>query len=435
MKKLILFSILTVCLLWVGCSKDTGDTSTTEQTDGEHVHTWSEYVVIEEADCLYDGESERECTECGLRETITIEKTGHNCESFSYTQYPTFSKGGKMQGTCVNCGKKIREDAEPFKKEYKTVSANLSKVNNVYFNGYWKNGELAGSDGALTDMLGAEVLAKVSGASTVTYNFKLADANKSAVVAYSLDGAEWTRQDLKDNATLTVSVPEDETVVRVMYVGAQDNEQAICLCSVATDKGSIAPCVKNGASALVISDKISNLEKDTLSQASENLGYTSFRMSADGLGYNNFGAILDEYIAATDKSTVEPDYILLDLGANDADVVATVFTTAVSSIVEELMELYPNVDIYFVTPINGSKIGQLESVCTNYGIVSMLSTAEWSVTDASASSDKLCDFLTSTYGEKMYFDGLYESYKEPASPVFPDNKEDEPTYGSLFPLN
>ncbi len=438
MKKFILFSMLMLCLLLVGCTpsdEEPDETTGGDGNGGEHVHTWGELTILEEADCVYDGEGEKECTECGFREAVVIPKTGHNCESYVFIDNPTFAKDGRQQGKCTNCGKNVREVAKAFKKEYKTVTANLTKVNNAYFNGYWKDGALSGTDGAITDMLGSEVVAKVTGASKVTYNFKLADTSKSAIVAYSLDGANWTRQDLKNNAALAVTVPAEETVVRVMYVGTDSTEQVICLTSVAADKGTVVPCVKNGVAALTISDKVDNIEKDALTLASENLGYTSWRMSASGLGYNNFGAILEEYMAATGKTTVAPDYILLDLGANDADVSAMNFTTAVSNIINDLKELYGEVDIYLVRPMNGTKIGQLETISTYHGIVSILDTTEWSVTDASVSSDKLSEFLVATYGEKIFFDGLYDEYNEPDASLFPGNKEEEPEFGPLNPMN
>jgi hypothetical protein len=85
--------------------------------------------------------------------------------------------------------------------------------------------------------------------------------------------------------------------------------------------------------------------------------------------------------------------------------------------------------------MNGTKIGQLETISTYHGIVSILDTAEWSVTDASASSDKLSEFLVATYGEKIFFDGLYDEYNEPDASLFPGNKEEEPEFGPLNPMN
>ena len=437
MKKFILFSLLILCLVFVGCSKDGGDTSETTGGDngGEHVHTWGELEIFEEATCLYDGEGERECTECGFIEEVVIPKLGHKCDEYVLIENPTFLKEGKQQGRCSNCGKNVRETAKAFKKEYKTVSANLTKVNNAYFNGYWKDGELSGANGAITGMLGSEVVAKVTGASKVTYNFKIADTSKSAIVAYSLDGVNWTRQDLKTNATVAVTVPAEETVVRVMYVGAESTEQAICLTAVVADKGTVVPCVKNGPVILTVSDKVDNIEKDALTLASENLGYTSWRISAAGLGYNNFVAILDEYMSATGKTTVDPDCILLDLGANDAKVPSGDFTMAVLEIVNDLSVLHEGAEIYFVRPLNGAKMSQLETASTQKNNVSIIDTIEWSATDMSASADKLSTFLVQTYGETVFFGGLYDEYNDPDAPLFPNASGTELEFGSLKPMN
>lgn len=438
MKKLISFVMVLACLalMLVGCKKDGDDTTETTGGDvGEHVHTWGELEIIEEADCLYDGEAERVCTECGFYEEIIIPKLGHKCDEYVFIENPTFLKDGKQQGRCLNCGKNVREVAKAFKKEYKTVSANLTNVNNVYFNGCWEDDAISGTNGAVTGMLGSEAVAKVTGASKVTYNFKIADTSKSATVAYSLDGVNWTRYDLKTNATLTVSVPSEETVVRVMYVGAESVEQAICLTAVAADKGTVVPCVKDGPVVLTVSDKVDNIEKDTLTLASENLGYTSWRMSASGLGYANFAEILDLYMATAGVTTVDPDYILLDLGANDARVAAGDFTMAVLEIVNDLSELYDGVAIYFVRPLNGAKMSQLETVSTQQNNVSIIDTIEWSATDMSDSSDRLSDFLVQTYGETFFFGGLYDEYNDPNAPVFPNVGGTEPEFGPLKPMN
>ena len=283
-------------------------------------------------------------------------------------------------------------------------------------------------------MLGSEAVAKVTGASKVTYTFKLAEAAKSAIVAYSLDGTNWTRQDLKGNATLTVSVPAAETVVRVMYVEAEAG-QAICLASVAADKGTVAPAVKDGPVVLTISDKVDKIEKDTLTLAAEDLGYTSWRMTLDGLGYASFADILDAYMAATAKTVVEPDFVLLDLGANDAKVAVGDFTTYASNVVGDLSTLCDGAQIYFVRPMNGTKMSQLETIAARSNNVSILDTTDWPEGDTAKAADKLSEFLVATYGETFFFGGLYDTYNDPAAPVFPNNGGKDPEFGTLTPMN
>ena len=437
MKKIILFALilLSLTLVFVGCKGDgEAEETTAAPVEEGHEHAWGEIEVITAADCRYAGEGKRTCA-CGAEETVEIPALGHDVPKSVYVDNPTFTKGGVQAGTCTLCGKKIRSDVDPLKVEYKNVSANLTSVKNVYFNGYWTDGSLLGANGAVTDMLGSEIVAKATGASKLTYTFKLSDSSKSAVVAYSVDGAEWARKDLKENATLTVNISASEAVVRVMYVDTDSADQKICLTSVSADKGDVVPCVKKGIAALVISDKADNIEKDALSLTAESLGYTSWRLSTKGLGYSNFSTILGEYIAAQSKAVVEPEYILVDLGANDTGISAAAFEKAVSSVADNLTKLYPGVDIYFLRPLNGANVGKIETITTTFGIVSILDTTEWSATDASVSSGKLCEFLVKTYGEQMFFDGYYSEYKAAETPVFPGNKEDDDTLGELHPMN
>ena len=314
MKKIILFVLILSCLAFafVGCKGDGNAEETTAATtaDPNHTHEWGEVEVIEAPDCRYAGEGKKTCA-CGAEETVELPALGHDVPSSSYVNNPTFTRVGVASGVCTRCEKKIRSDAAALKKEYAAIEANIASVNNVYFNGFWTNTQ----NGACTNMLGSEVIAKVTGASKVTYTFAVSDTAKSAVVAYTTDGMSWTRQDLKTSATLAVTVPADETVVRVMFVDTElDMAQSgagITLKSVAADKGTVAPCVKKGITVLVISDNVTDIEKDVFILATESLGVNAYRMSRKGFGYESLSAFLDSYAAEGNTTAVAPAYIMI----------------------------------------------------------------------------------------------------------------------------
>ena len=441
MKKLIVFLLAITCLLLVGCNKDTGEDTPDVTTAGgteacEHV--WGETEITVEPTCTSDGEGERTCTLCGETELVEVETKGHTVKVNTYTDNPTFLLTGRQQGECSVCKKNIRSVAAPLVAKYNTVTANLTSVSNVYFNGYWTNAQTGGANAAYTNMLGSEVVAKVTGASKVTYNFAISDTTKSAVVAYTIDGINWTRQDLKTSATLAVSVPAEETIVRVMFVETEiDMTQAnagLYLKSVSADKGTVVPSVKDGPVVLLVSDRVENMEKDVMTLTAENLGYTNYRMSLEGLGYNNFSDILNAYKAAQAKTTVDPEFIMLDIGANDADVSVVEFRSKLSAVINTLIELYPETDIRVVEPANGSKVGQLESMVGIYGCVEMLDSDSWKSLASEEAFKLLSDMLVEAYGEKVFFDGYYASYNEPAGDLFPTDKKEDDTYGDLIEL-
>ncbi|MBO5415308.1 MAG: hypothetical protein J6A83_01600 [Clostridia bacterium] len=439
MKKIILFVLILSCLAFtfVGCKGDGDVEETTAATtvDPNHAHEWGEVEVTEAPDCRYAGEGKKTCALCGAVEKVEIPALGHDVPTSSYVDNPTFTRGGVASGVCTRCEKKIRSDAPALKKEYVAISANIASVNNVYFNGFWTNTQ----NGAFTNMLGSEVMAKVKGASKVTYTFEVSDTTKSAVVAYTTDGINWTRQDLKTSATLTVTVPADETVVRVMFVDtALDMAQAgtgITLKSVAADKGTVAPCAKKGINVLVISDNVTDIEKDVFTLAAESLGVNAYRMSRKGFGYESLSAFLENYAAEGNTTAVNPAYIMISLGENEANLAGNIFMVAISDVMNALMEAYAETDILLVKPESGAKAGMLDTIASYHGCVSIVETSEWATAeDINEKSEMLEKTLVDIYGEKVYFDGYYEKYTAPDVSTFPNDKTGNGSYGELKPM-
>ncbi|MBO5416685.1 MAG: SGNH/GDSL hydrolase family protein [Clostridia bacterium] len=441
MKKLIVILLAITCLLLVGCNKDTADTpdvTTTAGGDEACEHVWGETKITVEPTCTSDGEGERTCTLCGETELVEVETKGHTVPNNIYTDNPTFMLTGRQQGDCSVCGKNIRSAAPTLVAKYNTVSANLTNVTNVYFNGYWADAQSGGAKAAYTNMLGSEVVAKVTGASKVTYSFAISDATKSAVVAYSLDGKAWTRWDLKSSTTLTVAVPAEETVVRVMFVETNidlaQSGAGLYLKSVAADKGTVVPCLKDGPVVLLVSDRVEKMESDVMTLTAENLGYTNWRITREGLGYVSFTDILEAYASAQGKTTVDPEFILLDIGANDDSVSTVDFRAKLVAVIDALIEAYPETDINLVEPANGAKVGQLEAMTETYGCVEMLDSDTWKALAAEDAYKKLSEIIVAKYGETMFFDGYYASYNDPADATIPTDKKEDDSYGGLIEL-
>lgn len=68
-----------------------------------HVHTFGEWYIYEEATCTTDGEKRREC-ECGEYETEVIPKREHLFGEWVTKEEATYYGEGKEVRTCENCG-------------------------------------------------------------------------------------------------------------------------------------------------------------------------------------------------------------------------------------------------------------------------------------------------------------------------------------------
>jgi len=94
---LVAICAFTICL--VGCKKTE---KPKEEENKEHVHTFGEWTIDIEADCLFEGYKTRTCTGCGESESIEIPALGHD-----------FSKTTCMyRSECTRCGTKDEKFAE-----------------------------------------------------------------------------------------------------------------------------------------------------------------------------------------------------------------------------------------------------------------------------------------------------------------------------------
>ena len=74
-----------------------------EETIPELDHDFSEWTIQKAADCEHTGERVRTCKKCGIQESRTISKLGH--EWVDKKTLPTCIAEGRLERVCMRCGK------------------------------------------------------------------------------------------------------------------------------------------------------------------------------------------------------------------------------------------------------------------------------------------------------------------------------------------
>lgn len=67
-------------------------------------HTYGQWVIVSEADCVTAGVKSQTCSSCGDTKQQTIPATGHNYSSWKTTKAATCELSGTKESTCANCG-------------------------------------------------------------------------------------------------------------------------------------------------------------------------------------------------------------------------------------------------------------------------------------------------------------------------------------------
>lgn len=473
MKKIILFLMIIICIGMFGCRTENPNNSQSS-SEPAHVCEWGEEVVVVAPTCENKGENKKVCSSCGKEQIIETDALGHDfskewtedvaptCSTLGSKSHhcsrcnaksdvteipmndhvfgdsmliakPTFTKTGSYGVSCGECGHEVLTDIEILEKHYWMVYPNLNNVTNVYFGGLWQDVKIDEENVVYTNLLGSEISAIAKNATSVSFNFALSDVQKSAVIAYTVDGATWTRYDLKDNATLTISLTGTDTVVRIIFV-ATDIDMSVAgaglyLKSASVDQGVLVPCIKEGPAGLVITDKITDIENDAFTTAFNSLGTSLGRISREGLGYVELAEILQSYYMSENVPEAQPEFIIIDVGSNDDDCSAEEFTAALFECVAKLSIQHSEAKIYLVRP-EGNKADCIDEIAKNYSSVVILEADDWNGVDEA----ELEILLVSMWGEKLFFAGYYDEYQQPDpnAPIGGANGDDNgDSFGSL----
>lgn len=78
-------------------------------------HVWSKWKVYVDADCISNGEMERECKVCGELQEKIIPKTGHKFGKWSTIEKPSALYPGFKERICSSCGEVQSKDIPKLK--------------------------------------------------------------------------------------------------------------------------------------------------------------------------------------------------------------------------------------------------------------------------------------------------------------------------------
>ena len=75
-------------------------------------HTYGQWVIVSEADCVTAGTKARTCSKCSDTEKYTVPAIGHSYGSWKTTKAATCELSGTKESTCANCGH-VKTDVVP----------------------------------------------------------------------------------------------------------------------------------------------------------------------------------------------------------------------------------------------------------------------------------------------------------------------------------
>ena len=81
------------------------------KSSSKHTHNWGDYVTVKEATCTEDGQQERECKDCGEKQTKTI-KAAHKWGDWITVTEATCQAEGSKKHVCSVCNAEETETIE-----------------------------------------------------------------------------------------------------------------------------------------------------------------------------------------------------------------------------------------------------------------------------------------------------------------------------------
>ena len=310
----------------------------------------------------------------------------------------------------------------------------------VGFVGRWFDSTISGTNVKSTINQGSELYFKVKNTTSINVNFIVNTAYKTPYFAYSIDGADMTRQLVTSPTLPTVSL--DEHIIRVVVDAVTESEnkwigeKGFAFKDITVDStGTVIGVLPKNKKIMFFGDSITegirvlNMNADSEGNsatgafpyiASTNLNAISYRVGFGGAGVTKGGnggvPSLINFIDNMTKNKLapyyEPDIIVVNIGTNDFDAATDVFKSQYTAVINRLLIKYSGTPLFIMVPFNGAKKSEITDITNNKKGVYMVDTTGWDISttdglhpDVAGSikaGTKLSDYIISTLGRNYF---------------------------------
>ena len=310
----------------------------------------------------------------------------------------------------------------------------------VGFVGRWFDSTISGTNVKSTINQGSELYFKVKNTTSINVNFIVNTAYKTPYFAYSIDGADMTRQLVTSPTLPTVSL--DEHIIRVVVDAVTESEnkwigeKGFAFKDITVDStGTVTGVLPKNKKIMFFGDSITegirvlNMNADSEGNsatgafpyiASTNLNAISYRVGFGGAGVTKGGnggvPSLINFIDNMTKNKLapyyEPDIIVVNIGTNDFDAATDVFKSQYTAVINRLLIKYSGTPLFIMVPFNGTRKSEITDITNNKKGVYMVDTTGWDISttdglhpDAAGSikaGTKLSDYIISTLGRNYF---------------------------------
>ena len=310
----------------------------------------------------------------------------------------------------------------------------------VGFVGRWFDSTISGTNVKSTINQGSELYFKVKNTTSINVNFIVNTAYETPYFAYSIDGADMTRQLVTSPTLPTVSL--DEHIIRVVVDGVTESEdkwigeRGFAFKDITVDStGTVTGVLPKNKKIMFFGDSITegvrvlnmnaNSEGNSATAAfpyiaSTNLNAISYRVGFGGAGVTKGGnggvPSLINFIDNMTKNRLapyyEPDIVVVNIGTNDFDAATDVFKSQYTAVINRLLIKYSGTPLFIMVPFNGTRKSEITDITNNKKGVYMVDTTGWDISttdglhpDVAGSikaGTKLSDYIISTLGRNYF---------------------------------
>lgn len=310
----------------------------------------------------------------------------------------------------------------------------------VGFVGRWFDSTISGTKVKSTINQGSELYFKVKNTTSINVNFIVNTTYETPYFAYSIDGADMTRQLVTSPTLPTVSL--DEHIIRVVVDGANESEdkwigeRGVAFKDITVDStGTVTGVLPKNKKIMFFGDSITegvrvlnmNANPDGNSAtgafpyiASTNLNAISYRVGFAGAGVTRGGdggvPSLINFIDNMTKNRLapyyEPDVVVVNIGTNDFAADTDVFKSQYTAVINRLLIKYSGTPLFIMVPFNGTRKSEITDITNNKKGVYMVDTTGWDISttdglhpDVAGSikaGTKLSDYIISTLGRNYF---------------------------------